>query len=122
MPAVAACAGQVPVLYPFGHGLSYADFAYSNLAATPSADGAAQTYHVSVTVANTGNWRALAARLQECNLCHRRKLEMSQMALQLIKLAPLTELTCVCVTGASSTRASAGTAIVKLGSLAEPAC
>lgn len=45
---------QVPVLYPFGHGLSYASFAYSGLAATPAANGAAQSYSITVTVTNTG--------------------------------------------------------------------
>jgi len=44
---------QVPVLYPFGHGLSYASFAYSGLTAA-LASGAAQSYNVSVTVTNTG--------------------------------------------------------------------
>lgn len=38
------------VAYPFGYGLSYTDFAYSNEAVTPTADG----FTVSVTVTNTG--------------------------------------------------------------------
>ena len=48
---------QVPVLYPFGHGLSYASFAYSGLTAALAAGGAAQSYNVSVTVTNTGRER-----------------------------------------------------------------
>lgn len=38
-------------LYPFGFGLSYTTFAYSDLKATPTADG----YRVTVTVTNTGD-------------------------------------------------------------------
>ncbi|MBP9073158.1 MAG: glycoside hydrolase family 3 C-terminal domain-containing protein [Caldilineaceae bacterium] len=41
----------VPVLFPFGHGLSYAEFAYANLAIAQS-NGAIR---VSVDVANTGS-------------------------------------------------------------------
>jgi beta-glucosidase len=37
--------------FPFGHGLSYTSFAYSDLQATPGADGSAA---VRVKVANTG--------------------------------------------------------------------
>ncbi|MGI5130633.1 glycoside hydrolase family 3 C-terminal domain-containing protein [Pseudonocardia sp. CA-107938] len=36
--------------YPFGHGLSYTTFAYSDLAVTPDGDGV----RVAVTIANTG--------------------------------------------------------------------
>lgn len=39
------------VAYPFGHGLSYTDFAYSDFTVAESGDG----YDVSVTVTNTGD-------------------------------------------------------------------
>lgn len=38
-------------LYPFGYGLSYTTFIYSDLKSEPTADG----YHVTVTVTNTGD-------------------------------------------------------------------
>ena len=41
------------VAYPFGYGLSYTTFAYSDLTFTPSADG--KSIDVTVTVTNTGN-------------------------------------------------------------------
>lgn len=40
------------VAYPFGHGLSYTDFSYSDYTVTPSEDGA--NYDVTVTVTNSG--------------------------------------------------------------------
>jgi beta-glucosidase len=43
---------SVTPLYPFGHGLSYTSFAYSNLTATQPASS--NTIEVSVTVTNTG--------------------------------------------------------------------
>ena len=44
---------QVPVLYPFGHGLSYTTFKYSNLVAAflENSEGALQ---VDVDIVNTG--------------------------------------------------------------------
>ncbi|MBD3265189.1 beta-glucosidase, partial [bacterium] len=42
-------------LYVFGHGLSYTEFAYSDLEITPAKTGPGGTVQVSVTVKNTGN-------------------------------------------------------------------
>ena len=41
-------------LYPFGYGLSYTDFAYSDLKITPERGGAGSRYVVSCKVKNTG--------------------------------------------------------------------
>lgn len=41
-------------LYPFGHGLSYTSFAYSNLILTPSIQTPKGNIHVSVDIKNTG--------------------------------------------------------------------
>jgi len=41
-------------LYPFGHGLSYTDFAYSDLRITPEKGGVGSHYTVSCKVKNTG--------------------------------------------------------------------
>ena len=45
-------------LFPFGHGLSYASFDYSNLAVDPDAIGPDEALTVSVEVANTGDREA----------------------------------------------------------------
>ncbi|WND40530.1 fibronectin type III-like domain-contianing protein [Streptomyces sp. BB1-1-1] len=45
---------QLPVAYPFGHGLSYTAFAYSDLTATVRADGDDPRVEVTLTVTNTG--------------------------------------------------------------------
>jgi len=42
-------------LYPFGHGLSYTTFAYSNLEVTPSTQIATGTIQVALDVTNTGS-------------------------------------------------------------------
>ncbi len=44
-------AHALPVAYPFGHGLSYTTFAYSDLSVRPDGNGA----EVTVTVTNTGD-------------------------------------------------------------------
>ncbi|MFN3537249.1 MAG: glycoside hydrolase family 3 C-terminal domain-containing protein, partial [Brevundimonas sp.] len=44
-----------PVLYPFGHGLSYTRFAYSDVQTSPGAVGAEVAAEVSVVVANTAD-------------------------------------------------------------------
>ncbi len=41
-------------LFPFGHGLSYTRFAYTDLSVLPARARAADTVHVGVTVTNTG--------------------------------------------------------------------
>ncbi|MEJ1201655.1 MULTISPECIES: carboxylesterase family protein [unclassified Streptomyces] len=45
---------QLPVAYPFGHGLSYTAFAHSDLTATVRADGDDPRAEVTLTVTNTG--------------------------------------------------------------------
>lgn len=42
-------------LYPFGHGLSYTSFAYSNLAVSPTKGGEGSEFRVTVDVTNSGN-------------------------------------------------------------------
>lgn len=43
------------VLYPFGHGLTYAPFKYSNLALSPASAGTQENVTVTVDVTNTGS-------------------------------------------------------------------
>ena len=50
-------AHRLPVAYPFGHGLSYTTFDYSDLAVTVRADGAEPEVDVALTVTNTGRPR-----------------------------------------------------------------
>src|SRR3954451_3606384 len=47
-------AHRLPVAYPFGHGLSYTTFGYSDLDVTVRADGESPEVEVAVTVTNTG--------------------------------------------------------------------
>ncbi|GGO91017.1 glycoside hydrolase family 3 N-terminal domain-containing protein [Stakelama pacifica] len=42
-------------LFPFGHGLGYSSFAYSDLAISPDSANAGATVRIAVTVANTGD-------------------------------------------------------------------
>lgn len=51
------------VAYPFGHGLSYTTFDYSDVTATVTGEGASSAVAVSVTVTNTGD-RAGAETVQ----------------------------------------------------------
>jgi beta-glucosidase len=44
----------VDVAYPFGHGLSYTTFGYSDVAATLSGEGAESSVEVTATITNTG--------------------------------------------------------------------
>ena len=46
---------EIPVQFPFGHGLSYTAFEYSNAKAAKSSMTAASTLKISVDVANTGS-------------------------------------------------------------------
>jgi len=43
-------------LYPFGHGLSYTEFEYSNLGITPESAGKTRDIKISLTVKNTGDY------------------------------------------------------------------
>jgi beta-glucosidase len=45
-------------MYPFGFGLSYTTFAYSNLIVEKEKIGAAESNHITVTVKNTGKYTA----------------------------------------------------------------
>lgn len=47
-------AKKLPVLFPFGHGLSYTEFTYSDLKISATQIKDTDTLHVSVTVTNTG--------------------------------------------------------------------
>jgi beta-glucosidase len=44
-------------LYPFGYGLSYTSFAYSNLVVSPEIQSSQGAIEVSVDVENTGKWK-----------------------------------------------------------------
>ena len=48
-------ARELPVSYPFGHGLSYTSFEYSGLSMSVDGADAGLSVHVSVTVTNTGS-------------------------------------------------------------------
>ncbi|MBR1751198.1 MAG: glycoside hydrolase family 3 C-terminal domain-containing protein [Ruminococcus sp.] len=47
---------QMPVLFPFGHGLSYTDFEYSNITLSAEEIGQKDILTVTVTVKNTGKY------------------------------------------------------------------
>lgn len=57
---------KVPVLYPFGHGLSYTTFTYSNLTVESSGPG---EYQVALHVSNTGAPSPLLLSFQCFVLC-----------------------------------------------------
>ena len=46
---------SIKPLFPFGYGLSYTTFAYSNLSVTPSSGNLDQPLKISFDVCNTGN-------------------------------------------------------------------
>jgi beta-glucosidase len=48
-------ARELPVSYPFGHGLSYTSFEYSGLSMSVTGEDADLAVHASVTVTNTGS-------------------------------------------------------------------
>jgi beta-glucosidase len=47
-------AQAMPVLFPFGHGLSYTSFSYRDISVTPASVPAGQSIEVRLTVQNTG--------------------------------------------------------------------
>lgn len=63
---------QVPVLYPFGHGLSYCSFVYSTLQARQSCSAQDPCLEITSRVRNTGiaaSWRVPAAYMASCSVC-----------------------------------------------------
>ena len=64
---------EMPVLYPFGHGLSYTTFAYDNLKIDKNKLEAGETIKVSVDVTNTGTVQGkevvqLYVKVNECEV------------------------------------------------------
>ncbi len=59
-------------LYPFGHGLSYTSFKYSDLKVSPEKGAAKQEFMVEVKVKNTGSRQAQEAVLLYLRDCYRR--------------------------------------------------
>lgn len=53
-------------LYPFGYGLSYSRFYYSNLTVGPSVIKAGQNVSVAVTVTNRGPYEADEVNYFDC--------------------------------------------------------
>ena len=56
-------------LYPFGYGLTYTTFAYSDMTLSRSVIGPQDTVTVSVTVTNTGKYTGDACRSCMCGIC-----------------------------------------------------
>jgi beta-glucosidase len=75
MPLALAASRDMP-LYPFGHGLSYTGFGYSNLLVTPGDVDSGASVEVSVDVDNTGQ----APRILPSVLYLVRESSSSQMA------------------------------------------
>jgi len=52
------CSARVPVRYPFGHGLTYASFRYSELRLSRASIGTSESVSVQLKLSNTGGVRA----------------------------------------------------------------
>jgi beta-glucosidase len=83
-------ARKLEVSYPFGHGLSYTQFAYSDLAAEFHAGGTAPTISVSFTITNTGSvaGREVAQVYVQAPSSHVERPERELRAFRVVLLAP----------------------------------